>query len=1080
MNSDVSRASIETLYSEAVLIEDPAERLAFLADRCGHDEVLLTRVSRLLAARSERGDFLAYPGSIGPCLTGPTEIERAGHRVGSYRLLEEIGEGGMGIVYLAEQITPVQRRVALKLIKPGMDSRQVLARFEAERQTLSIMEHPNIARVFEAGSTESGRPYFAMELVRGAPITEFCDQRRLSIDERLVMFMSVCHAVQHAHQRGIIHRDLKPSNILVDLIDGKGVPKVIDFGVAKAIGGASVDQAELTSIHQFVGTPLYMSPEQAGLSPGDIDTRSDVYALGTVLYELLVGVTPIDQGRLRDLSWDDCREVIREEEPPIPSRRFESVDDSRKSFVSGCRQTTAIGLAAKIRGELDWIVARCLEKDRSRRYESASALASDLQRYLNDEPVAACPPSRVYRCAKLFRRHRTALLAGAFACGFLIIGMGVSTWQAVRATRAQRAATAALESAEQRRLLVYQAVDKIYVDVFQGWLNFNPKLTDGQNRVLDSAVEIYRKVAAEPGAGTESLEAAADAEGRVGYIQLARGRFEEAEAAFQHQLEIEQELVDESSSVEGRQRHLARMASTCCRLADAYGATGRIDAMERQVERAFGFMESASTEGPASPQVAKQMITNHSALGIVRQRQGRDAEAEQAFRKAVSLCETLLDPSSADPDRSIMFVGALINLARQIADSRPDEAEGYFRQALSILNGLQQNSLQLVDAYMGLAQLDIAKGREDEGEDCYQRAGEVLDVCLAQKPYDLTLMLSQWGLLNATAEVERRRGKTSEAEMTHRKALHLAEELVRLRPDNPDFQSSWGASLHTVASLLSDNSPEKGDKLRQAIECQRTALKLTPNVRTYLERLRNSTMMLMYHAIAYGDRRVAVDCAEILVNEEWPAIPGFPHTVFYHEAAKIYVQAAQQAATNVAVGIVSDDVEAAWYLSRAREMVRLAKCVDSVDSAVWWQLAESIYSDASIATLGQDFAVELATDVTGDADTATAQENAQLVLACAWYRNGRIPDAVAGLEKSSDEGGFLLAMAYLTLGRDREARERFDRTSAWLVGYLERDAERRNRGVESIPDPVNLKKLQSEAETMLKAAESRRGTPVAK
>ncbi|MFO0914205.1 MAG: serine/threonine-protein kinase [Pirellulales bacterium] len=1079
MNSEVSPASIEGIYSEAVQIEDPAERLAFLADRCADDQALLARVNRLLAARSERGGFLAYPGCIGPWLTGPSEIERAGNRIGAYRLLEEIGEGGMGIVYLAEQIAPVQRQVALKLIKPGMDSQQVVARFEAERQTLSIMEHPNIAQVFEAGTTESGRPFFAMELVRGAPITDFCDQRRLPVDERLAIFISVCHAVQHAHQRGVIHRDLKPSNILVDQIDGKAVPKVIDFGVAKAIGGASVDQAVLTSIHQFIGTPLYMSPEQAGQSNGDIDTRSDVYALGVVLYELLVGVTPIDQGRLRDLSWEGCREIIRAEEPPIPSRRFESLDAAQKSFVSDRRRTTAGGLASKVRGELDWIIVRCLEKDRNRRYESASALASDLLRYLNDEPVTACPPSRLYRCAKLFRRHRTALLVAAFTCGFLIIGMGVSTWQAIRATRAERAAKAALESAEQRRLLVYQAVDKIYVDVFQGWLNHNPKLTDGQDRVLDNAVEIYRKVAAEPGAGTDSLQVAADAAGRVGYIQLARGRFEEAAAAFQHQMEIEQELVDASPSADGRQRHLAIMASTCCRLADAYGALGRIDAMERQVQRAFGFVEAVSKDGPASAHVVKQMITNHSALGILRQRQGRDAEAEQAFRKAVTLCETSLEPSSADPDRSSVLAMTLINLARQIADSRPDEAEGYFRRSISILDGPQQNSLQLVDAYMGLARLHITKGAEDQGEDCYERAGEVLDVCLAQKPYDLTLMLSQWDLLNATAELERQRGKTSEAEMTHRKALHLAEELVGLRPDSPDFQSSWGASLHTVASLLSDDSPEKGEKLRQAIECQRKALELTPNMETYLVRLRNSTMMLMYYAIASGDRRVAVDCAEALANEQWPVIPDFPATVFYHEAAKVFVQAAQQAATNVAAETVSDSAEAVWYLSRAREMVSLAKCVDGTDAVAWWQLAESIYSDASIATLGQDFAVELATDVIDDADTETARENGQLMLACAWYRKGRIPDAVAGLEKSSAEGGFLLAMAYLKLGRDREARERFDRTSEWLVGYLERDAEWRTRGVESIPDPVNLKKLQREAEAMLKAAEVRNGKQVA-
>src|SRR5205823_14789667 len=313
--------------------------------------------------------------------------EGPGAVIGSYKLLEEIGEGGFGVVFMAEQTRPVRRRVALKVLKPGMDTRQVVARFEAERQALALMDHANIAHVFDGGETESGRPYFVMELVRGVAITEFCDQNQLDVRERLKLFVDVCQAVQHAHQKGVIHRDIKPSNVLVTMHDSKAVVKVIDFGIAKATGQLLTEKTLFTNFAQMIGTPMYMSPEQAQMSGLDVDTRSDIYALGVLLYELLTGTTPFDKERLRTAGYDEIRRIIREEEPARPSTRLSTIGQAATT-ASANRRSDPRRLSQLFRGELDWIVMKCLEKDRGRRYETASALAADVEHYLNDEPVA--------------------------------------------------------------------------------------------------------------------------------------------------------------------------------------------------------------------------------------------------------------------------------------------------------------------------------------------------------------------------------------------------------------------------------------------------------------------------------------------------------------------------------------------------------------------------------------------------------------------------------------------------------------------------------------------------------------------
>jgi serine/threonine protein kinase len=474
------------LFEAALNLSEPATRQAFLSQACSADPALRARLEVLLANAKPAVQFFhsaaqarsavvnepatslstAEPSTQAVKCTPPetAEPDVDGTRIGRYKLHHRLGEGGCGVVYLAEQEEPVRRRVALKIIRAGMDTERVIARFEAERQALALMDHPNIAHVLDAGAMDSGRPYFVMELVRGVRLTDYCSENHLGIPQRLELFIQVCHAIQHAHQKGVIHRDIKPSNILVTLHDGAPVPKVIDFGIAKATEGRLTDHTMFTACDQFMGTPAYMSPEQAEMGGTDVDTRSDVYSLGVLLYELLTSRTPFDTGKLLKLGLDEMRRTLRDQDPPPPSILLTTLTSENLSELSAQHNAEPARLISAVRGDLDWIVMKALEKDRRCRYDTVNGLAMDVQRYLDNEPVVARPPSQLYQLKKLLRRHRILFAAGVAVATALVLGLGTSTWLFLReretrqqqvilrqkAERAQAAETELLQQSKAR------------------------------------------------------------------------------------------------------------------------------------------------------------------------------------------------------------------------------------------------------------------------------------------------------------------------------------------------------------------------------------------------------------------------------------------------------------------------------------------------------------------------------------------------------------------------------------------------------------------------------------------------------
>jgi serine/threonine protein kinase/Tfp pilus assembly protein PilF len=749
MKNDISESlSAKEIFTMALELPDGPAREAWLREQCGQDVALRQKVDHLLAAAGQRdgtspldvmvdafapGDTLLSADVDGQAEPDtqpvPEGLER--RKIGPYKLLEQIGQGGFGTVYMAEQTVPVRRKVALKILKPGMDSSEVIARFEAERQALAMMDHPNIARIYDGGTTDTGRPYFVMELVRGIPVTAYCDEARLTTDERLTLFIDICRAVQHAHQKGIIHRDLKPSNVLVTMHDDKAVVKVIDFGIAKALSQQLTDRTLFTGYQQMLGTPLYMSPEQAQMSGIDIDTRSDVYSLGVLLYELLTGTTPFDRASFTKASLDDMRRIIREVEPPRPSARITTMQAEARSTIADRRRIDQRRVSDQLRGELDWIVMKALEKDRNRRYESASAFARDVQRFLEDQPVFACPPTLVYRLGKLGRRNKVAFGIGfVVLCGLMVGVTGLTIANSMlssshRATQdalkqasdsaqlAQTRADAALASqqaaeeaqrqaeldrqqAEQHFTESFELVQRM-VDKITEWnLSEQPNMEQYRVHLLEAADSALGKLQTSRPKDLRVLSLRSQVLASLAQEYTLLGRINDTLTTSELSVMIADELVKNSGPAAGNYRHLQWQL----RYGQCFGLQRAGHSKEAAVvlQTALLNAEPELEKSPDNNDLRGQIINLLRTLSVLEAEIGQLADSRVHLQKA---CVTMGLP-----------VGDDLQVIRRIADSeldqllqkgfKPDQITGLLT-AVAVEQAVPQKRIELLRQSLSVA-----------------------------------------------------------------------------------------------------------------------------------------------------------------------------------------------------------------------------------------------------------------------------------------------------------------------------------------------------------------------------------------
>jgi serine/threonine protein kinase len=765
-----SRARDVVVFAEAIQLP-ASERSAYLASACGADKELRQLVEQLLEAHDQAGDFLEQPPPEAESVAEATVGEKPGDRIGRYKLLQQIGEGGCGAVYLAEQEEPVRRRVALKIIKPGMDTKSVMARFEAERQALALMDHPNIAKVFDAGATESGRPYFVMELVRGIKITDYCDSKSLSMEERLSLFVQVCQAVQHAHQKGIIHRDIKPSNILVTTTEGgAALPVVIDFGIAKATTNQRLtDKTLFTAFEMLIGTPAYMSPEQADLSGVDVDTRTDVYSLGVLLYELLTGSPPFDGGSLMKAGLDEIRREIRERDPDRPSLRLSTMAAADLTATAQRRQSAPPVLIRSVRGDLDWIVMKALEKDRRRRYETANGLAMDVQRYLANEPILARPPSKRYKLQKAVLRNKLLFMGIGVIVLLLVVGLA--------------AVSAALAKERQSRVRSQQTT-KFLEDMLKG---VGPSAALGRDttmlrEILDQTAERVGKEMADQPIVEAELRTL------IGRLYRQIGNFDQAEAMHRAALAIRRnQFGPKSSEVAASLNELGLDLIAENKLSDAERADSEALAIRRWL---FG---KENTD----------VVTSLNDLSSVYRQSGRLAEADPMARDALGIRQRLFGRESLE------VADSLRNLSIILGDEgKWAEAEATAREVLAIRRKLLGPEHPWV-AY-SLDDIAWAAGAQNKLAEAEALERESLAMRLRLLGSEHPDVAKSFYLVGDSM---RRRGDLNEADAYLNKALSIQRKT--LNKDNPVLFDT----LHSLGLTL------KGEgKWSEAEAMQREAL----------------------------------------------------------------------------------------------------------------------------------------------------------------------------------------------------------------------------------------------------------------
>ncbi len=813
----------------------PVERAAYLDGACGVDGELRALVENLLRSHEEAGSFLEQP-LFEPAQTidQPRQAETPGTVIGPYKLLQQIGEGGMGTVFMAEQTEPVKRKVALKVIKAGMDSRQVVARFEAERQALAMMDHVNIARVFDGGTTENGRPFFVLELVHGVPITKYCDDNHLTPRQRLELFVPVCQAIQHAHQKGIIHRDIKPSNVMVTLYDGKPVPKVIDFGVAKATEQKLTERTLFTQYGTMIGTLEYMSPEQAEMSALGVDTRSDIYSLGVLLYELLTGSTPLTHKRMKEAAYGEILRMIKEEEPPKPSTRLSDSGEALAS-ISAQRKTEPAKLAKLMRGELDWIVMKTLEKDRNRRYETANGFAADVQRYLADEAVQACPPSASYRLRKFVARNKGPVIAASVILLCLVVAiLGTSAglvW-AVRErdakTRALSAETEAKEAAiEQRqekekaltaetkaRAAEQQARDKaldalraLTDDIVENQMARGTKLTDENKEFLRTIIRQFEGFAAITANDAESRAIRAEGHFRVGRMRHRLGELKEAEAAYADALALQKPLAadfptrpDFRQQLAGSQHSLGILLHDAGRLKEAEAVNGDALALRKQLAKDF----------PTRPEFRSDLAGSHNNLASLFHHTGRPKETEAAYADALVLWKQLVADFPTRPKFRQELAINYNNLGIVHRETgRPKEAEVDFGYALALRKQLAKDfptrpdfRQDLADSHNSLGVLLRAMGHLKKAEAAYADALALRKQLAADFPTRPDFRSDLAESHNNLGNVCRDSGRPKEAEAAYADALALQKQLVKDFPTRAEFRFNLAGCHSSLGGLL--------------------------------------------------------------------------------------------------------------------------------------------------------------------------------------------------------------------------------------------------------------------------------------
>ncbi len=801
--ASVDRSRERELFDQCLQIPEE-EREGHVRRVCGADSELAERVLRLLSAYGKAEEAVFVPANaFASLLEDPTQI-------GGYRIIKRLGEGGMGVVYEAEQDRPVRRRVALKVIKAGMDTREVVARFEAERQALAVMDHPSIAKVFDAGVTAAGTPYFAMELVQGTPLVQFCDENQLSTRNRLEIFRDLCQAVQHAHQKGVIHRDLKPSNVLVTVHDGQALPKVIDFGIAKAVGTRLTDSTLMTLHGQPIGTPAYMSPEQAEFSGLDVDARTDVYSLGVTLYELLVAALPLDPVAM-GLPAFLAALARRETTPPRPSAKFESLGD-RRDGVAQKRLTDPRTLKKQLQGDLDWIVMKAMEAERSRRYETPSALSEDISRFLDHKPVVARPPSAAYRLGKFVRRHRAAAVAVSVATTFLLAGTIGTTIGLIRATQAEVKAS--------QEALAARQVSDFLVSLFE---LADPGQTRGESitarELLDQGtVRINEKLMDQPVVHARLLAT-------MGRVYRALGLYRQSEDLARRALQIEQQTLPSDSPA---------LASTLSDLGAALIRLGRLDEADELLSRALEIREAQFEENPLG------LADALTALGGLRWQLGQYRQARHMHERARQIRVRQLGPKHLEVGNSLRNLGIVAQSLDQ-----PEEALRLHQQAQAIFEReLGADHPLLADNLDSLGLGHAALGELREARTYHQRALEIRRRVLGSDHPVIA-----YSLLNV-ARVEADSGEVETARALYLEGLRIREaSLGAEHPKTADLLESLA-----ILEAQSGNLEESQRLFERSLSIYRKAY--GPSNPETLESLRNLALLLTMR----GRHQAALKC----------------------------------------------------------------------------------------------------------------------------------------------------------------------------------------------------------------------------